>query len=235
MLKSLYDVLSRIGYHHPLHPPATHIPVGMVIGAVVFIIAAWIFNRESFARTARHCIVLALLTAPVAILLGLMDWQHFYGGAWLFPIRVKMALAGLLITLLLTAWRTSQKENRALYRQRAVYALCLVTVTALGFFGGEIVYRSKKPVTAQGSAPARQGAGLFAGSCSMCHYTDSTETRIGPGLKNLFRRARLPVSKKPVNDQSIADQLKTPFDQMPAFTDLTNEQVESLVAYLKTI
>jgi uncharacterized membrane protein len=33
MLEFLYQTLTKIGYTHPIHPPVTHLTVGMVIGA----------------------------------------------------------------------------------------------------------------------------------------------------------------------------------------------------------
>jgi len=232
----LYELLSQIGYHHPLHPPAIHIPMGLIIGAFIFALASWVFNRESFSQTARHCIVLALMAAPVAILLGLMDWQHFYNGAWLLPIRIKVILSGVLIILLIVSWIVSRKGYRALTRRIVFYALCMATVIAIGFFGGELVYGPKKAVAASDdSTLVSQGAKLFAKNCSMCHNTDSTKAKVGPGLKDLFKNSQLPVSKKPVSDDSVVNQLKTPFDQMPPYPNLTDEQVQSLLAYMKTL
>ena len=235
MLNWVYDVLSQIGYHHPLHPPITHIPVGLVIGAFLFGLAAWLFKRQALLQTARHCIILALLAAPVAVLLGVMDWQHFYGGAWLVPIRFKMALAGILIVLLVLAWAASRRQNEALGGRLILYGMCLATVTALGFFGGELIYGPRSDTAAIDDAHVQAGADLFAESCVMCHYTDSTETKVGPGLKGLFQREALPASEKPVTAEAIADQLKTPYENMPAFPDLTEEEVAALVAYLKTL
>lgn len=235
MLDWVYDLMSQLGYHHPLHPPATHIPVGLVIGAFLFGLAAWLFNRDSLAQTARHCIVLALLTAPIAIVLGVMDWQHFYGGTWLLPIRIKMILAVLLIFLLALAWSLSRKASKVLRRRLIVYGLCVAVVTGLGFFGGELIYGPRTTSIDVDDPLVQQGAFLFAESCAMCHFTDSTEVKIGPGLKGLFKQEKLPVSQKPVSDAAVADQLKTPFDAMPAYPDLTDEEVASLVAYLKTL
>ncbi|MBT8351763.1 MAG: c-type cytochrome [Deltaproteobacteria bacterium] len=232
----LYELLSQIGYHHPLHPPVIHIPLGLIIGAFIFAIVSRVFNRESFAQTSRHCIVLALMAAPVAILLGLMDWQQFYNGAWLLPIRIKMILSGVLIIMLFISWIVSRKGYRALNRRIVVYALCMATAIAIGFFGGELVYGPKKAIAVSNdSSLARQGAELFAKKCAICHNTDSTEDRVGPGLKGLFKNSLLPVSKKPVSEDSVANQLKTPFNQMPSYPDLTDEQIQSLIDYMKTL
>ncbi len=36
MTEVIFGFLNSIGFTHPLHPAFTHIPMGMVIGAVVF-------------------------------------------------------------------------------------------------------------------------------------------------------------------------------------------------------
>ena len=93
----------------------------------------------------------------------------------------------------------------------------------------------KATAVSDDSSLVSQGAKLFAKKCSMCHNTDSTEAKVGPGLKDLFKNSQLPVSKKPVSDDSVVNQLQTPFDQMPPYPNLTDEQVQSLLAYMKTL
>jgi len=236
MLNQLYETLARIGYVHPLHPAVTHIPVGLVIGAFIFSLVAWIFNRESLMRSARHCSILALLAVPPVVLFGLMDWQHFYAGAVLWPIRIKMALAAVLTVLLLVAWVGSRRKEKIMRRLILVYGLCVLTVTALGFFGGELVYGVQAGAAASNDAPlVSQGAELFSSKCAGCHFADKTDKKIGPGFKGLFQRDQLPASKKPVNAETITSQLKSPIGQMPAFPDLSQEQIDALIAYLKTL
>jgi uncharacterized membrane protein len=236
MLNWIYETLARIGYHHPLHPAVTHIPVGLVMGAFIFALTAWIFNRESLSQSAKHCIILALLAVPPVALLGFMDWQHFYAGSSLPPIRIKMMLAPTLALLLLVAWGISRKENRNMSPRIVVYGLCLVTVIALGFFGGELVYGVRGEATASADTPAvRRGGELFSSRCSLCHFADKSDTKIGPGFKGLFKRDQLPVSQKPVTEEAISNQLKSPVGKMPAFPDLSPEQIKELIAYLKTL
>lgn len=84
---------------------------------------------------------------------------------------------------------------------------------------------------------ANGGAMLFQEKgCSQCHLTDSRETKIGPGLSGLFERDNLPVSKRPVNKQNVRRQLQDPYQSMPDFSNkLTEEQVEAIIGYLKTL
>jgi len=233
----VYTILQRIGYPHPIHPPLAHLPIGLIMAAFLFSLAAMALKRDSLANTARHCVLLALIALPFTAGAGLLDWQHFYGGAWLFPIRMKMILAGVLLLLLaIAAVGTSPKVSRT-RNPLAIYILCMVTVTAIGFFGGELVYgRKDAGKTAQTEdLLAQQGERLFEQKCSMCHFTDATQTKVGPGLKGIYSRTTLPVSGKPVSDETVRDQIRTPYSNMPAFPDLSGQQIESLLAYLKTL
>ena len=83
---------------------------------------------------------------------------------------------------------------------------------------------------------AREGARLFSEkACADCHYADRTDTKIGPGFKELFKRDKLPMSSRAVTEDNVRKQLKTPFRAMPPFADLSEEEVEALLAFLKTL
>ncbi len=235
MIESIYQLLARIGYTHPLHPPATHLPAGLIIGGFLFALFAWIFNRKNVAQSARHCFILALIMAIPTILLGLMDWQQRFGGAYLFEIRMKLVLAGILLFLLLVAVVYSALAGGFTKTLVAIYALCLLTVIGLGYFGGELVYGTREPAAAETKGLAATGEQLFKQNCSACHFTDSTDTKVGPGLKGIFKQNKFPVSGRSVSDDSFRQILKTPVSKMPPFGHLTDEQVNALLNYLKTL
>lgn len=230
MLSALYKALENIGYTHPLHPAVTHIPLGLVIGGFVFSLTGIILKRPSLAKTARHCFWLALLSLPVAALFGLMDWKHFYAGAWMMPIIMKMILAAILLVLLIVTLIPFREKVPLI-----LYFLCLLVVIGLGYFGGELVYGTRGTKDGPKNVRIEQGADYFAEKCAMCHYNDRSDTRIGPGFKDLFKNEKLPISGKPVTKDSVKSQLKTPFEKMPAFTDITEEELDSLIEYLKTL
>lgn len=63
---------------------------------------------------------------------------------------------------------------------------------------------------------AHEGHELFQSKgCVQCHYTDSRKTKVGPGLKGLSPRDRLPVSGREVTKENVRRQLKTPYGDMP--------------------
>lgn len=235
MIDSIYQLLAKFGYTHPLHPPATHLPAGLIIGAFLFALIAWIFNRKNLAQSARHCLILALIMALPTILLGLMDWQHRFGGAYLFEIKMKLVLAAILLFLLLVAVVYGALARGFTKTVVAIYTLCLLTVIGLGYFGGELVYGTHEPAGAEATGLAAQGEQLFKQNCSACHFTDSTATKVGPGLKGVFKQDKFPISGRPISDDNFRGILKAPFSKMPPFGHLSEEQVEALLDYLKTL
>jgi len=83
--------------------------------------------------------------------------------------------------------------------------------------------------------PVELGQAVFADNCAGCHYTDSLETKKGPGLKALFQREVLPASGREPTAANVRSQIRDPYKDMPAFTGLPEAQVDGVVAYLKTL
>ena len=235
MIEFIYQTLAKFGYTHPLHPALTHLPIGMVMGAFIFALAAIIFRRTSLTQTARYCVILGLLAAIPTALLGLMDWMHFYGGTLLLPFKMKIILAVILIAFLLLAVVIGFFGERFQKMLFVLYAMCLLTTVGLGYFGGEIVYGTRAPEGVKLGDLAARGALVFQSNCSACHLTDTTGKKIGPGLKGLFKGDKFPISGRPITEENFRSLLKKPIAKMPPFGHLPNEEVEALVEYLKTL
>lgn len=166
MIDSFYNFLDKIGYLHPIHPAMTHMPIGLVVGSLFIGGAGIVLSRASMARAAYYTLVLALIFWVPTVTFGVMDWQRYYGGAWLFPIKMKLALASVLFVLLVYGvWRGYGDPTR-IKPLIPVYFLCFATVTTLGYFGGQLAYGGKSP-----AAPAEYQSGekQFENRCSGCH------------------------------------------------------------------
>jgi uncharacterized membrane protein len=241
MASQIYEFLSYIGYNHPLHPAFTHLPVGLTIGSFVFIAIACFLKRPKYIQTAKHCIVLALLAAIPTMVAGYFDWQYFYAGSWLFPIKMKLIFACVLFSLLLILVFAGARHKGATSLRLIGHLLCLISVVCLGYFGGELVYgKISTPIQTIDSDTSNAksvflGSTLFNKKCSFCHLVDSTDTKVGPGFKGFFERDKMPVSGWPMSTDSFRKQLKTPFKQMPSFESLTEEEIISLTNYLKAL
>jgi cytochrome c2 len=80
-----------------------------------------------------------------------------------------------------------------------------------------------------------QGKTLFDAKCGICHDAYSTQTIVGPGLKGVLKNPRLPVSERPSTPENIRSQLKTPFNRMPSFDYLSEEEITDIIAFLNTL
>ena len=83
---------------------------------------------------------------------------------------------------------------------------------------------------------AAKGKDTFSSNCEVCHNADNAETKVGPGLKGVFKKANL-NNKKKVTDASVMELInKGSPSGMPAFEDQLSEQERAdVLAYLKTL
>ncbi len=139
MTEFIFGLLENIGFTHPLHPAATHIPMGMVMGCFFFALVSLLISKYDLRKTSLHCSILAIVFVIPTAIAGILDWQYFYGGTWQPLIIIKMILAAVLLILLVVSIKMNlgTASNKNLF---IVYLLCLACVTGLGFSGGELVY-----------------------------------------------------------------------------------------------
>jgi mono/diheme cytochrome c family protein len=166
MFDTVYKLLEQMGYPHPIHPTEVHMPIGLIVGALVFRVAATLFRRPALAQTAHYCTILAGLFLLPTILFGFMDWQHFYAGAWLYPIKIKLVLAGVLLVLVFASVFLARKKGAASGIVLTNYAASFLVVVVLGYYGGNLVYGGARP-----KAPEADVAGMdvFNENCAACH------------------------------------------------------------------
>ncbi len=117
--------------------------------------------------------------------------------------------------------------------------LCLTAATLVLVQTSGKSAAGQKPVS--GSPPptagVQPGKKLFSADCAVCHYSSSRAKKIGPGLKGLSKRGKFIDGKPvPVDDASLRAWIEKGGKNMPSFKDsLSAEQMQQLVAYLKTL
>jgi cytochrome c2 len=90
------------------------------------------------------------------------------------------------------------------------------------------------PAFADKKGDPEKGKELFQ-QCGVCHNADSTEKKMGPGLKGLFSREKMNNGKKP-NDATVREKIDEGGNGMPAYKEmLSEEEKDDLIAYLKTL
>lgn len=71
--------------------------------------------------------------------------------------------------------------------------------------------------------------------CGVCHNSDSTEKKMGPGLKGLFSNDKMMNGKKPT-EANVRDKIDEGGNGMPSYKEmLSDDEKNDLIAYLKTL
>gem|GEM_PF-157635 len=231
MERALYGFAAAVGYSHPIHPPSTHMPIGLILGAFLLGLLSLIFHHEVFGRAARYCAIIALCFSVLTLCIGYLDWRRFFGGGWLIPIEIKMALGGCLFVLLIWALVAGRGGARATGRVVLLYSLSLANVLAIGYFGGQLVYSGRSP-----AAPVqyRAGEAIFRSNCSGCHpyggniadpafpLRGAPQLKDGPAFLSWIRAPRLANGSR---------------GAMPSFpgSRISDGQTETLRAYVVNV
>lgn len=107
------------------------------------------------------------------------------------------------------------------------------------------MFKKMIPAAVAGLLAANLLSGFYAGDakkgkevfeqCGVCHNADSTEKKMGPGLKGLFKKAKL-ANGKAVNDANVEAFINAGGNGMPAYDSiLSKAEKGDLLAYLKTL
>ncbi len=105
----------------------------------------------------------------------------------------------------------------------------ILTVTCALAFGSIALYGQKKGDVAKGKA-------VFEDNCGVCHNADSAERKMGPGLKGLFKKAKMDSTGKVPNDANVLDKINSGGNGMPSYKDvLSDTERADVMAYLKTL
>lgn len=80
-----------------------------------------------------------------------------------------------------------------------------------------------------------RGHERFVRDCARCHNANNTKSLHGPGLQGLYKQKFLP-SGAPANDDRVADAILHGHGLMPAFDNtMDGQQLDDLLAYLRTL
>jgi len=109
----------------------------------------------------------------------------------------------------------------------------LICAAALGLFtAGCRTLPPSKPASEWTPEEAR-GAAVYTVKCGKCHYPNNTHPLNGPGLQALTKVKAMP-SGMPPTDERMTSVILRGRNMMPG-TQLTDEQLSDLLAYLHTL
>jgi nitrite reductase/ring-hydroxylating ferredoxin subunit/uncharacterized membrane protein len=125
---------------HPLHPVITDVPVGMWTAAVTLDALEAATRRRGFGSAADVGVGVGVVSALVAAVAGLTDWQHVDGKAR--RIGLVHALANVIATGLFGAsWYMRGQQRRGPGRQLSLLGYLVAMLGA--YLGGHLVFAQR--------------------------------------------------------------------------------------------
>lgn len=89
---------------------------------------------------------------------------------------------------------------------------------------------------APNAAAVGRGKTVFQQKCSVCHYDNSEQKKIGPGLKGLAKRGTFSVNGNKITDESLKAWIENGDQLMPPFKEVLEPgQIKDVIAYVKTL
>jgi len=87
----------------------------------------------------------------------------------------------------------------------------------------------------QNAKAAKSGEDLFAANCSICHFPDRKDIKVGPGLQGLFKNPTLPKTGRPTNERNIRQTVINGGEKMPPFKHLKDQEIKAIINFLKSL
>ncbi|MBU4316693.1 MAG: hypothetical protein KKF30_05415 [Proteobacteria bacterium] len=144
--KTYTDLMAK--FH--AHPIAVHIPNGVLPAAVLFLFLSILLGHQGFETAAFYNLVFVVVSMPVVILTGVVDWKTRFKGALTHVFKVKIICATIVSStgLILVLWRLINPHVLAPGSSFSwvfifILMLMLAAAATAGYFGGKLVFRNK--------------------------------------------------------------------------------------------
>lgn len=179
----------------------------------------WNTKAELSPRATFHGVLALAVILLLALKISFVRlYKQFYGQVKIIGPIIALLSLGMIGTsaghyLLVTKFGTDLSMKRA----------------------AESKKESFKVVVRKDLESIKKGQELYESKCTFCHDPYSDRTMVGPGHKGLLKNPIFPVSKRPATPENVAEQLRNPFQYMPSFAYLADEEVLDVIAFLNTL
>jgi rubredoxin/uncharacterized membrane protein len=145
------SLLTRLIMKFHMHPISVHMPNGILPVAVIFLAISIFLGLQSFEAAAFYNMVFVLLTMPVVLLTGYLEWKNRYQGAKTFVFFTKIICSAIVTVslIVLVAWRFVEPGVAGVDSPfRLIYfgiaAVMLAATGIAGHLGGKLVFGTRK-------------------------------------------------------------------------------------------
>lgn len=141
-LNPIYDLMLK----HHVHPISVHIPNGVLPASVIFIVLAALFNFSGLSQAAFYNLIFVVLTLPLVLFSGYIEWQKKYKGQLtrLFKTKILCAAVVSLTAVILMVWLFIDPQAATSSSNLLFLLINLVMLAAAGiagFIGGKFVFK----------------------------------------------------------------------------------------------
>jgi uncharacterized membrane protein len=141
-LNPIYDLMVK----HHVHPISVHIPNGVLPASVIFVVLAALFNFSGLSQAAFYNLIFVVLTLPLVIFSGYIEWQKKYRGQLtrLFKTKILCAAMVSLTAVILVVWLFIDPQAATSSSNLLFLLINLVMLAAAGiagFIGGKFVFK----------------------------------------------------------------------------------------------
>jgi len=132
-----------------LHPISVHTPNGVLPLALIFLLLGSVFGLTVFEKASYYNLVFVLLTMPVVIATGYIEWQNRYKGirTKIFGVKIAASIVVCATLLAMIIWRFID-PGVATSASRWIYILIGVVMVGAaglaGHMGGKLVFDTRK-------------------------------------------------------------------------------------------
>jgi uncharacterized membrane protein len=147
---SFLDILGRLVLKFHLHPITVHFPNGILPAVVVFLGLAFYFNIVVLEKVAYYNLIFALVTLPIVLLTGYLEWQKRYKGikTAVFITKIFCAVVVFCCVNVLVFWRLL---DPTVFTEGSPYQLVYLAIAGVmvgaagisGHLGGKLVFASR--------------------------------------------------------------------------------------------
>lgn len=144
--QSLYQKITDLMIQHHAHPILVHTPNGILPVVAVLFILAWLFDATLPAKAAAINLVFVVLTLPLVIYAGVLEWQKKYNQADTLLFRIKilavtLTCASCLISLVWFLLNPAVLSTSLSWIFILVNLIMLASAGIAGYIGGKLVFK----------------------------------------------------------------------------------------------
>ncbi|MFV0437309.1 MAG: rubredoxin-like domain-containing protein [Desulfopila sp.] len=147
-------LLARVMLRLHVHPVSVHLPNGILPVAVIFLVVVIFLGIKNLEPVAFFNLVAVLISMPLVLFSGFMEWKKRYNGAKtvLFLTKILCSVVVTLSLVILVIWRMfepgvadADSPFRLIYF--GVAAVMLAATGIAGHLGGKLVFGARDSQT----------------------------------------------------------------------------------------